>query len=366
MSTAETSTISASDNPRARLRRALFIVGPAAAVAIAAWAFVFGGRYVDTDDAYVKADKVNISPEVTGPILEIPVHENQVVKRGDVLLRLDPKPFELAVQQAEADLQSARLAIESLKASYRQKLAAADSARADLDYQQRRYRRIQSLRQQGVVSQSEMDDARHGLDVANNRVAELDHDVAETLAELSGRADVPAEQHPRFLTAQSALDKARLNLERSVVRAPMDGIASKVPEVGAYAAPGLPLMSVVAQDDVWVEANFKESELEHLRPGQSVEVKIDSYPDTHWDGTVDSIGQATGAEFALLPAQNATGNWVKVVQRIPVRIRLAHKDDEPALRSGMSAIVTVDTGRNPRAAALARAFGVGNAEAAPR
>lgn len=351
---------------RRRLRRALFIAGPALALLAGATLWLLGGRYIDTDDAYVKANKVNVSAEVTGLVAEVLVKENQPVRRGEPLLQLDRAPFQVAVQQAEANLAQTRLQIQSLRASYGQKLSALASAQSDLAYQQTHARRIRELRGSGAVSQSEVDDASHTLDVAGNRVQELQHDLNEALAQLNGDLKAPVETHPTYLAAAASLEKARLDLQRSTLKAPINGIASKVPDPGTYAMPGLPVMSVVAEEESWVEANFKESELEHLRVGAPVRVAIDAYPNTQWQGRLESIGQATGSEFSVLPAQNASGNWVKVVQRIPVRVRLEHRADEPPLRAGMSAEISVDTGARKHSgiARLMSAIGLGSAEAA--
>jgi membrane fusion protein (multidrug efflux system) len=326
-----------------RLRIVLLGVVPALAVAAAAALYLFSGRYVSTDDAYLKANLVNVSAEVTGTVTRVNVRENQRVRRGEVLLQIDPAPYEVAVQQAEAALTQTRLQIESLKASYAQKEASLRSAEADLAYQQSHDHRVREMHTKGVVSGSTLDEAEHGLQLAQSHIVEVQHEMAEVRAQLGGNPEIAAEDHPNYHAALAVLNKARLDLERTQVRAPLDGIASKVAELGEYAMPGLPLMSVVASQDLWVEANLKESQLEHVRPGQTVTIAVDAYRSTQWDGVVDSIGQATGAEFSLLPAQNATGNWVKVVQRVPVRIRIVQRDDAPPLRAGMSSEISIDT-----------------------
>ncbi|MEQ1440114.1 HlyD family secretion protein [Fontimonas sp. SYSU GA230001] len=349
-----------------RWRRPLLIAGPATVALIAAGLWLFGGRYVSTDDAYVKSNKVNVSAELAGAVAQVLVAENQPVSRGTPLLQLDRRPFEVAVAQAQANLLQTRIHIESLRAAYGQKAAALSRARSDLDYQRTQQRRVEELFRQRVVARSALDAAHHDYEVAHNRVAELEHDLDQATANLNGDADAPTERHPAWLAAQAALDKAQLDLERTTVRAPIDGVASKVPEPGTYAMPGLPLLALVADDESWVEANFKESELERVRAGQPVRVAIDAYPGHVWQGTVASIGQATGAEFSLLPPQNASGNWVKVVQRIPVRVQLRHEGDEPPLRAGMSAVIRVDTGHAPRALLALRTLGLNDAQAGTR
>lgn len=326
-----------------RLRFWLLGVAPAIAIAgiLAIW--LLGGRYVSTDNAYVKANLVNVSAEVSGTVSAIAVVENQPVHRGDLLMRIDPAAYDVAVAQAEATLRQTRLQIESTKASYAQKLAALASAQADLEFQKSHQRRIHEMYQKGVVSGAAQDEAEHGLQVARTRIVEVEQQIAEVRAQLGGNPDIAIDEHPSVRTAQAALDKAKLDLAHTDVRAPIDGIASKVPELGEYAMPGLPLMSVVGAKDLWIEANLKESQLEHVRAGQVVQIDVDAYPSTAWHGVVDSIGQATGSEFSLIPAQNATGNWVKVVQRIPVRIRIQTDSDAPLLRAGMSTEVHIDT-----------------------
>ncbi len=342
------------DRPSNRnLRIVLLGFVPAIAVAAGVALYWFSGRYVSTDDAYLKANLVNISAEVTGTVTRVAVRENQQVHRGDLLLQIDPSPYDVAVNQAEATLTQTRLQIDSLKASYAQKQASLRSAQADLAYQQSHDRRVREMHAKGVVSGSTLDEAEHGLQLAQSRIVEVQHEIAEVRAQLGGDPEVDAEMHPSYQAALASLNKARLDLQRTQVRAPLDGIASKVAEPGEYAMPGLPLMSVVASQDLWVEANLKESQLEHVRAGQAVTIAVDAYRSTQWDGVVDSIGQATGAEFSLLPAQNATGNWVKVVQRVPVRIRITQREDAPPLRAGMSSEIRIDTESRPQTLAHA-------------
>ncbi|MFT4046380.1 MAG: HlyD family secretion protein [Solimonas sp.] len=352
---------------RQRLRIVLFGAGIVAAVAAGLYYFVFGGRYVSTDNAYVKANMVNVSADVSGKVDRIYVRENQPVRAGDPLFRIDPAPYEVAVQQAEAALMQSRTAIEALKATYAQKRAALQSAQADLTYRQTDYERARTLAQLGASSKSTLDAAVNALEVARSDINAAQHEMGEVRAQLDGNPDIVVEDHPSYKAALAALDKARLDLTRTEVRTPIAGIASKVPEVGGYVLPGLPVLSVVDASGPWVEANLKESQLENVRPGQTVEIDVDAYSHTQWQGTVQSIGQATGAEFSLLPPQNASGNWVKVVQRVPVRIAITHMKDEPVLRAGMSTEISIDTqsgnaGR-PAATALSSA-GIGDAQAA--
>jgi len=333
---------------RKRLRWTLFAVVPLAVLAAVAWWYVYGDRYESTDNAYVKVDMVNLSSEIAGRIVEVMVADNQPVYAGDVLVRIDAQPYEVSLHRAEADLQKARMEVARLKATLAQNQAALAAARDDLAFATKRQERAGSLRARDVVSQSALDEAQRDLDVARNTVARLESESAATLVELSGNPTLPPDQHPSVLAAQSALTRARLDLGRCELRAPIDGIAVNTPTTGAYAMVGMSVLSVVSGKGAWVEANFKEDQLGHMQPGDPVEVVLDAYPDETWQARVQSIGPATGAEFALLPPQNATGNWVKVVQRLPVRIALEHRDGESALRAGLSATVKVDTGIQPR------------------
>lgn len=336
---------------RLRVRRVLLIAGFVIAIGVVLYVYVFGGRYVSTDNAYVKANMVNVSADVDGKVDRIFVEENQHVKAGEVLFRIDPAPYEVAVQQAEAALLQARAQVEALKATYAQKQAALHSVQADLTFRQSDYKRIQSLQAVGASSRSTLDAAKNALDVARSNINSAQHEIGEVRAQLGGDPDIATAQHPAYKAALAALEKAKLDLRRTEVRSPIDGVASKVPDIGGYVLPGLPVISVVDAKGPWVEANLKESQLERVRAGQKVEIDVDAYSHTKWEGVVDSIGQATGAQFSLLPPQNASGNWVKVVQRVPVRIRIEHQNGEPTLRSGMSADISIDTGS-------ARALGV--------
>lgn len=336
----------------ARLRRLLFGGGTLVVVAIAVAAWLLSGRYVSTDNAYVKANLVNVSADISGKVDTVYVRENQLVHQNDPLFRIDPAPYKLAVTKADAALHEARLRIESLKAEVAQKQAALRSTRADLAFRQTDRARVAGLQDIGGMPRAALDAANHELEVARSQSSETQHELDSVLAQLGGDPDIAVDAHPAVRNAQAALEKAQLDLERTVVRAPFTGIASKVPDVGVYVLPALAVLSIVDADRPWVEANLKESQLEHVRIGQHVEIDVDAYSETKWDGVVDSIGQATGAEFALLPPQNASGNWVKVVQRVPVRIRIIHHSDEPVLRAGMSTDISIDTHSQPEPAAV--------------
>lgn len=332
------------------LRRILLLAGPLLVAGVAGYLYLAGGRFVGTENAYVKADMVMIAAQVSGPVVEVTVTENQRVGHGDVLFRIDEVPYRIALREAEAELASVGNEIASLKASYVQKLEEEALARNDLDFVKREFARQSELLATLTTSRSKYDAARHDADVVRLRLRVIDQELAQIAAQLGGDPEIAVTAHPRYLKAQTDVDRARLDLERTVVRAPFAGIASNTPKLGQQVlgstALSSPVMSVVADRGAWIEANFKETDLTWVRPGQPVTVHVDTYPDREWRGTVQSISQATGAEFSVIPPQNATGNWVKVVQRIPVRVAIRDDGDDPALRAGMSTSVEIDTGRS--------------------
>ena len=346
---------------RRRLRTRLFMVVPVVGLFIAVYLFMFGGRYITTDNAYIKADVVNVGAEISGNIASVSVKENQFVEAGDILLTIDARAFEVELHDAQAELEQAYMRVESLKAAYVQKQAVLAAAKDDFDFASKQQQRINDLHKRGMASGAALDQAQRDLNVARNTVSKLVSDSAETLAQLGGKYEVDADHHPQVMAAQAELERAELNVERCILRAPIAGIASKVPHRGQYAMPGMPLISVVANSDPWIVVNFKEDQLAKLEPGAEVAVEIDAYPSEQWTATVDSIAQATGAEFALLPPQNATGNWVKIVQRLPVRLAIKHHENESPLRAGLSVNVEVDTGVPDRMKAILAFFG-GNSD----
>jgi membrane fusion protein, multidrug efflux system len=309
----------------------------------AAFAYVGGGRYVDTNNAYVKADKAIVAAQVNGKIVAVDVAENQRVEAGTPLFRLDPAPFQLALEHADAVLAQTRSDVAALKVAYRQAQAEIELAQTNVQYAQIGQTRQSGLVEREIGSVSDLDDARHRLESAQKEVEVARQRADKILIDLGGDPNIPIEAHPRYRQAAANRAQAALDLEHSVVTAPFGGVVSKKPEIGTYVERGAPVMSLVGDSGMWVEANFKETDLTYLRPGQIATIDIDTYPDRTWHGTVLSISEATGSEFAVLPAQNATGNWVKVVQRVSVRIAIEHQAPEPPLRAGMSATVAVDT-----------------------
>jgi len=325
--------------------------------------YLFTGRYVSTDDSSVQAAQTSISANVSGRVVELDVHDNQQVPRGEVLFRIDDRPFRIAVEDAQAKLEAARMQIGAAKATYRQQLASLSSARVTLAYQEHEFERQQHLLESGISSRAQFEQTQHARDLAVSQLNSARQQVGSVLALLGGNPDLPVDRHPVVQEAQAALDKANLDLSYTVIRAPDDGIAAKVEQlqVGDYITAATPVFSLISSRDVWVEANFKEDELTYMRPGQRAEVRIDAYPDRRFKATVASLSPGTGAQFSLLPPENATGNWVKVVQRVPVRLHFDDRDlDGVVLHAGLSVDVRVDTGHRRHL------FGHGSAAVAQR
>ena len=328
-----------------RARLPLLVAGPVVALALAAYFYMSGGRYEKTEDAYVMAARTAISANVSGRVVELNVHDNQAVQRGDVLYRLDDAPFRIYVQEAEAQLATATLQIQSLKATYLQRQSDLASAQDTLAFQQSELDRQKKLIAAGIASQSQVDRATHALDEARSRLASVQHEITGAIAQLGGDPNIEPSKHPTVMQAKAALDRARLNLSYTTVTAPSDGVVTRVEQlqVGSYIAASTPVFALVSTHDIWLEANFKEDQLGHMRPGQVASVRIDSYPGRTFKGRVASVSPGTGSQFSMLPAENATGNWVKVVQRLPVRVELQDLDPQYPLHAGLSAIVNVDT-----------------------
>jgi membrane fusion protein (multidrug efflux system) len=329
---------------RQRLRMPLMVAGPAVVILAALWWYVTSGRYVETDDAYIQAARTMISADIAGRVMTIEVQENQRVTKGQVLYRLDPASYQAAVNDAKAQLGIARLQVEALKATYQQKIAENKSAQETLDYSQREYDRQKKLLGSGVASQAQFDQASNTLEVARQRVASTAQDIASVLAQLGGNPDVPVNDHPMVQRTQAVLDERQIDLNDTVIRAPENGTVTKVEQLqlGDYIVAATPVFSLMS-DRLWVEANFKETELTHMRPGQDATVEVDTYPDIEFHAKVSSLSPGTGLTFSLLPPENATGNWVKVVQRLPVRLALDNSETDTPLHAGLSVTVEIDT-----------------------
>ena len=327
------------------LRLTLMLVVPLALVAGGAWWWVTGGRYQETDDAYLQQPKVSIASQIAGRVVESSVADNMRVAAGTVLFKVDPEPYRIALAQAEASLEGARLQVEQLRAAYSQAGAQERDAQSEVAYLETQLKRQQDLSKKGVASQSALDEAERNLQKAKESLSASRQAVASALAALGGNPEIETDKHPTVLAALAARDKAAYELQQTTVKAPADGIISQASDFrsGQFVGVGTPLFTLVETQSSWVEANFKETQLTHMKPGQKAEIVFDTYPDRPVEATVEDISAGTGAEFSLLPAQNATGNWVKVTQRIPVRLKLNVDDVDLPLRTGMSAVVTVDT-----------------------
>jgi len=326
-------------------RWVLLVAVPAVAAATALAAYLAGGRYVETENAYVKADKVPVSAEVAGAIREVLVTENQAVAGGAVLFRLDRAPYEVAVSRAEAKMAQARADHAALRASYREKQAEIALARTRHSFAVKDQGRQSDLAAKNFIADAKLDDAKQVTELAGQQITALEQDLRRIGETLGGGPDTPIERYPAYRAALAELEQAKLDLLRTEIHASLPGTTSKPPKPGQYVQAGATAMALVVSGNLWVEANFTETDLTHVRAGLPVRVRIDTYPDAAWTGTVESLSPATGAEFSVIPPQNATGNWVKITQRVPLRIRLNAAPGLPELRAGLSATVEIDTGR---------------------
>jgi membrane fusion protein (multidrug efflux system) len=326
-------------------RTILFALLPVALV-IGGYVYVTGGAFMTTDNAYLRARALSISTDVSGTVAEIDVHNNEVVKKGQVLFRLRPDSFKTALEAAKAQLGTVRNQVLTLKASYQQALAGIAQAKADLPYYEETLQRQKDLLATSTASKAAYDQARHDLVTAQQKVAVAEAQAKAVLAQLGNDPDQPVEQNPFYLQAKSAVEDAQRDYNDSIVKAPFDGVVTNVDalQVGRYLPDSTPAFSLVSQTDLWVEANPKETQLTYVRPGQKATITVDTYPGVEWHGKVTSISPASAASFSLLPAQNTSGNWVKVVQRIPMRVSIEDPAGKPPLRAGMSVEVDVDTG----------------------
>lgn len=333
--------------PRRLLRFVLLLLIPAVAIGYGAVWWGESMRWVVTENAYVKANVVAISADVAGRVIEVNVRENQRVERGQVLFRLDPRPFEIEVENRRAELSGVKAEIEARRAEYRGELQAAREAQEKVRYLQGELGRQQQLNQRGYGTGAKLDEAQHQLELSRRQLDTSNEEARTILAMLGGDPAIKAEQHPKFLAKLAELDKAELDFDRTTVLAPSSGVVGNVKlQIGEYVRAGTAVFSLVQADAPWVEANLKETQLTHVRLGQKATIVADAYPDVLYRTTVQSISPATGAEFSLLPPQNASGNWVKVVQRVPVRFLIEPDSSQPPLRSGMTVSVSIDTERD--------------------
>ena len=328
-----------------RKQRIIFLLAiPCLIILISLALYLHGGRYAETDNAYLKADKVAITSELSGRIEQVLVHENEQVKAGDILVKIDPINYQLAIANAQAALDEVKTNLLSLKAQYRSKLAEIAMHKSQYEYHQREQKRQHDLEQKKYLSASQYDDAKQKTQIDLLNINTLENELLQIKASLGGNIDLPIEQHPKYLASQAQLNQAKVNLVHTNITAPFDGVVTQVTKPGQYMKPGSMAMVLVANNALWVEANFTEKELTHVLQGQPVEISVDLAPDYVWKGQVESLSPATGSEFSVIPAQNGTGNWVKVAQRLAVRIDIEQQPDAPILRAGLSAQVSIDTG----------------------
>lgn len=335
------------------LRQALLVVVPL---------LVFGGILVfwlamrprvSTENAYIKADIVHIAPEISGRVLSVAVRDHWTVNKGDTLVTLDPEPYKLALAKADAELDQARVQVETLRGLWLEAQMELKEAESKIAFAEQQLSRQKQLAARGVAATMKLEEVESNALAARDKIQVLRQKVARTLSALGGEPTLPADRHGLVREKQAARDRAAYDLAQTTIKAPVSGVTASVKvQVGEQLKAATPIFAIVADQRPWVEANLKETDLTHVKPGQAAEVVLDVYPDIVWHAVVESVSPATGAEFAILPPQNASGNWVKIVQRMPVRLRLLPRADEPVLRAGMTAHVAIDTGQARRVDAL--------------
>jgi len=339
---------------RAKLRIILLVVVPLIAAAAGFTFYLYGGRYITTDNAYVGAQKVLITPDISGKINQIYVKEGQHVAEGDPLFEIDPVPFRLALTQAQSKLASVRTDFNNLKTNFASLSKLVDYAHQSVELKQRDVERKQALVAKMAGTQADLDTSIAALVTAQLQTQYAEQQKGDTFNQLLGDPDLPIEKFPAYIQAKAVLDQAERDLNHTTLRAPMSGTATQVDaiQLGRFVTAGTPVFSVIDDSAPWVDANPKETDITNLRVGQTVTLDVDSFPDHTFKGIVQSVSPGTGAQFSILPAQNATGNWVKIVQRVPVRIAFDKHEDTHLLRAGMSVNVSIDTKRNRTLAGL--------------
>ena len=333
---------------RQRLRMILLVAIPTFAALVGSIFYLSGGRYISTDNAYVGAQKVLITPDVSGKVVHVGVREGQQVRPGDELLTLDHGPFQLALDQAKAKLAAARAEYDKLTMNLKTFNTLVELGQNNVDLKQRDVQRKSTLVSSMAGSAADLDTSKSALVTAQLQLQLAVQQRDTTLSQLLGNPDLPLEQFPEYAQAKAALDNAQRDLDHTVLRAPISGTATQVDNIqlGRFVTAGTPILSVIDDQGPWVDANPKETDITHLRVGQKATLEVDSFPDHTFKGTVIAVSPGTGAQFSILPPQNATGNWVKVVQRVPVRIAFDKDEDTHLLRSGMSVVVKIDTGHS--------------------
>lgn len=330
---------------RAVLRFSLLIVIPLAVILTAVYLYAMGGRYATTENAYVRTDVVAISAEIDGRVARVFVDDNEYVEQGQLLFSINALPFRIELEASKAELDLVRQEVDSLRAGFHENESEIKNAAERVRYLKAEHQRLSKLVESNLTSESILAEAEHDLETARQQAKSLQQRRLKIIADLGGSLDLPIEQHPKYLRAMAQQNRATLDLKRTRVRAPIAGYLGDITlEPGEQVEAGDTVFPLVASGDPWVVANLKEVHVEHVRVGQPAKIRIDSYDNHEFDAVVESLSPATGAEFSLLPAQNATGNWVKVVQRVPVKLRIKRFPDMPVLRAGLTATVEIDTG----------------------
>lgn len=329
---------------RRLVRLNLLVVVPLILLAIGTYWYASTGRYVSSDNAYVKSKIIAISSDIDGRVVAVHAAENQVVKAGDILIELDPEPHLIALKEFEARLLAIGNEVERQRAEFHQIGAEIAEAQETVKFYQGELDRQRRLAGAGHVAQSRLDETEFRHAAAKRAIRVLESKRTKVLTGLANDPKLSAEQYPAYMRTIAERDMVSFRLSQTVITAPADGIATRVNlEPGEWLEEGKPAFGLIAAGDLWIETNLKETQLNHVRVGQKVDVRIDAYPDHNWRATLVSISPATGAEFSILPAQNASGNWVKVVQRLPVRLQIEPAPNNPPLRAGMTATVEIDT-----------------------
>ena len=323
----------------------LLVVVPMAVVFTGLYVYARGGARVETENAYIKSDIIAVSPEIDSRVTGVAVTDNQRVERGALLFSMETSRFDIAIRRAQSQMDVVRSEVASLKAEYRATVLEKRAATERIVYLEKQLERQETLKKHGMGRADKLDEARHNLDVSRVELASVQERINRVLASLLNNPSLPPERHPRYMEAKAIHDGATLGLTDTSVYAPASGVVSNMKlQRGEYVSKGEPIFSIIVSDVVWVEANFKETQLTWMKEGQRSHIVVDAYPDVVWPGVVSAIAPATGAEFAVLPPQNATGNWVKVVQRIPVHVVVEQRAGMPVLRAGMTVTVGIDTG----------------------
>jgi membrane fusion protein (multidrug efflux system) len=332
---------------RRRILRPLLMLGGIVIVAVGSgYYWLAGGRVVSIDDAYAQAAKVSVATDVSGIVADVAVHEGQRVGKGDLLFRLDPRQFQIALDGARANLSATGLLIDAMKRDYQRMLHDVDAKQAQVQADQASYERYANLVRGGSVTRADFDDARYKLAADQQMVESLKVQAQVQLAKLNGDPGIATASMPQYLQAQAAVAEAQRQLDHTIVRAPFAGVVTHVDSLqpGQYLAAATGAFGLVSTEQVWMEGNPKETDLTYVKPGDKATVSVDSYPGRTWQGTVESISPNSGSEFSILPAQNSSGNWVKVVQRIPLRVRVDRAAGDPDFGAGMSVEIEIDTG----------------------